>query len=94
MNDCIFFKLSILGILLRKWGKYVILFCKKDLEYGETLFMTIIKNHFLKIFTRQSYYFPFYFRFGLSNRFDIDFPSQLHARVAPEEYKVSSLTIF
>jgi len=27
--------------------------------------------------------------FGLSNRFDMDFPCQLHARVAPEEYKAT-----
>ena len=36
-------------------------------------------------------FFPF-FSFGLSNRFDTDFPSPLHARVAPEEYKVSWYT--
>ena len=27
-------------------------------------------------------------RFGLSNRFDTEFPNLLHARVAPEEFKV------
>jgi len=27
--------------------------------------------------------------FGLSNRFDTDFPSSLHARVAPEEFKAT-----
>ena len=30
-------------------------------------------------------------RFGLSNRFDTDFPNLLHARVAPEEFKVKKL---
>ena len=29
------------------------------------------------------------YRFGLSNRFDTDFPPALHARVAPEEYKAT-----
>jgi len=28
-------------------------------------------------------------RFGLSNRFDTDFPNLLHARVAPEEFKAT-----
>lgn len=28
-------------------------------------------------------------RFGLSNRFDTEFPSGLHARVAPEEFKAT-----
>ena len=32
--------------------------------------------------------FP-YHRFGLSNRFDTEFPSGLHARVAPEEFKAT-----
>ena len=30
-----------------------------------------------------------FFRFGLSNRFDTEFPSALHARVAPEELKAT-----
>ena len=29
------------------------------------------------------------YRFGLSNRFDTDFPPALHARVAPEEFKAT-----
>ena len=29
------------------------------------------------------------FSFGLSNRFDTEFPPSLHSRVAPEEFKVS-----
>ena len=29
------------------------------------------------------------YRFGLSNRFDTEFPSGLHARVAPEEFKAT-----
>lgn len=31
----------------------------------------------------------FNFRFGLSNRFDTEFPNGLHARVAPEEFKAT-----
>jgi hypothetical protein len=31
----------------------------------------------------------FFYRFGLSNRFDTEFPSGLHARVAPEEFKAT-----
>ena len=41
---------------------------------------------------RQSPHVPSFLslsRFGLSNRFDSDFPSALHARVAPEEYKAT-----
>ncbi len=30
-----------------------------------------------------------FLRFGLSNRFDSEFPSALHARVAPEEFKAT-----
>ena len=35
----------------------------------------------------QIYFSPH--RFGLSNRFDTEFPSGLHARVAPEEFKAT-----
>lgn len=37
--------------------------------------------------TKLSYFL--FFRFGLSNRFDLEFPNGLVSRVAPEEYKAT-----
>ena len=41
------------------------------------------------MFSRFFYPNIFLYRFGLSNRFDTEFPSGLHARVAPEEFKAT-----
>ena len=37
----------------------------------------------------MTFYYGVFFSFGLSNRFDPEFPNGLHARVAPEEFKAT-----
>ena len=46
-------------------------------------YMNFVENSLICIWLH------FFFRFGLSNRFDTEFPSGLHARVAPEEFKAT-----
>ena len=50
-----------------------------------------MQNHwdFQDFFRLSNFHVFFTNRFGLSNRFDTEFPSGLHARVAPEEFKAT-----
>ena len=52
----------------------------------------IRENKVVKTVVFSRFFYPNIFllyRFGLSNRFDTEFPSGLHARVAPEEFKAT-----
>ena len=51
----------------------------------------ITENKVVKTVVFSRFFYPniFLYRFGLSNRFDTEFPSGLHARVAPEEFKAT-----